>query len=81
MPKPLPRVPLIEGPFILRRELLTMVPHSMATVDRLGAKGQFPKRFRLEPTNRVAWLRREVSAYLRHLAKRRQPAQEDLPSA
>ena len=77
----MPRVPLIEGPFILRRELLTMVPHSMATVDRLEAKGQFPKRFRLEPTNRVAWLRREVSAYLRHLAKRRQPAQEDLPSA
>ena len=81
MPKPLPRVPHIEGPFILRRELLTMVPHSMATVDRLEAKGQFPKRIRLEPTNRVAWLRREVSAYLRHLAKRRQPAQEDLPSA
>jgi predicted DNA-binding transcriptional regulator AlpA len=44
-----------------------MVPHSMATVDRLEAKGQFPKRFRLEPTNRVAWLRREVTAYLRHL--------------
>ena len=51
MPKPLPRVPHIEGPFILRRELLTMVPHSMATVDRLEAKGQFPKRIRLEPTN------------------------------
>src|SRR5262245_33555048 len=78
MPKPLPRVPHIEGPFILRRELLTMVPHSMATVDRLEAKGQFPKRIRLEPTNRVAWLRREVTAYLRHLAKRRQSAaQED----
>jgi predicted DNA-binding transcriptional regulator AlpA len=67
MPKPLPRVPHIEGPLILRRELLTMVPHSMATVDRLEAKGQFPKRIRLEPTNRVAWLRREVTAYLRHL--------------
>src|SRR5262249_23941934 len=78
MPKPLPRVPDIEGPFILRAELLTMVPHSMATVDRMEAKGQFPKRIRLEPTNRVAWLRREVRGYLIHLAKRRQSAaQED----
>ena len=81
MPKPLPRVPYVESPFVLRPELLTVVPHSMATIDRLEAKGQFPKRIRLEPTNRVAWLRREVTAYLRHLAKRRQPAQEDLPSA
>ena len=81
MPKPLPRVPNVESPFVLRAEVLTVVPHSMATIDRLEAKGQFPKRIRLEPTNRVAWLRREVSAYLRHLAKRRQPAQEDLPSA
>jgi len=81
MPKPLPRVPNVESPFVLRAELLTVVPHSMATIDRLEAKGQFPKRIRLEPTSRVAWLRREVTAYLRHLAKRRQPAQEDLPSA
>ena len=78
MPKPSPRVPHVESPFVLRAELLTVVPHSMATVDRLEAKGQFPKRFRLEPTNRVAWLRREVTAYLRHLAKGRHSAvQED----
>src|SRR5215475_9465976 len=81
MPKPLPRVPHVESPFVLRAELLTMVPHSMATIDRLEARGQFPKRIRLEPTNRVAWLRRELTGYLRHLAKRRPPAQEDLPSA
>jgi predicted DNA-binding transcriptional regulator AlpA len=74
----LPRVPHIESPFLQRAELLTLVPHSMATIDRLEARGQFPKRIRLEPTNRVAWLRREVTAYLRHFAKRRQPAaQED----
>ena len=73
MPKPLPRVPHVESPFLLRAELLTMVPHSMATVDRLEAEGKFPKRIRLEPTNRVAWLRREVTAYLRHLANRRRP--------
>jgi predicted DNA-binding transcriptional regulator AlpA len=78
MPKPLPRVPHVESPFLLRAELLTVVPHSMATIDRLEADGKFPKRIRLEPTNRVAWLRREVTAYLRHLANRRRPpAQED----
>ena len=50
----------------------------MSTIDRLEAEGQFPGRIRLEPTNRVAWLRREVTGYLRHLAKRRQSAaQED----
>jgi len=78
MPKPLPRVPHVASPFLLRAELLTVVPHSMATIDRLEAEGKFPKRIRLEPTNRVAWLRREVTAYLRHLANRRRPrAQED----
>src|SRR6516162_2794291 len=78
MPKPLPRVPHVESPFVLRPELLTVVPLSMATIDRLEANGQFPKRIRLEPTSRVGWLRREVTAYLRHLAKRRQSVAEDV---
>jgi predicted DNA-binding transcriptional regulator AlpA len=78
MPKPLPRVPHVESPFLLRAELLSLVPFSMASIDRLEGKGQFPKRIRLEPTNRVAWLRREVTGYLRHLARRRESvAQED----
>ena len=77
VPKPLPRVPLVESPFVLRPELLTVVPLSMATIDRLEANGQFPKRIRLEPTSRVGWLRREVTAYLRHLAKRRQSAAKE----
>jgi predicted DNA-binding transcriptional regulator AlpA len=81
MPKPLPRVPHVESPFVLRAELLTMVPHSMATVDRLEGKGQFPSRIRLEPTSRVGWLRREVMAYLRHLAKRRQSVAKDPEAA
>ena len=81
MPKPLPRVPHIESPFVLRPELLTVVPLSMATIDRLEANGQFPKRIRLEPTTRVGWLRREVTAYLRHLAKRRPSAAEDVEAA
>jgi predicted DNA-binding transcriptional regulator AlpA len=78
MPKPLRRLPGVKSPFVLRVELLTVVPHSMSTIDRLEAEGQFPRRIRLEPTNRVAWLRREVTAYLRHLGRRRQSAaQED----
>jgi predicted DNA-binding transcriptional regulator AlpA len=74
MPKPLPRVPHVESPFVLRAELLSLVPFSMASIDRLEGKGQFPKRIRLGPTSRVGWLRREVMAYLRHLANRRQSA-------
>jgi len=74
MPKPLPRVPHVESPFVLRAELLSTVPLSQSTIDRLEAEEQFPKRIRLEPTNRVAWLRREVKAYLRHLAQRGQLA-------
>jgi predicted DNA-binding transcriptional regulator AlpA len=77
MPKPLPRVPHIESPFFLRPELLTVVPHSMSTIDRLEADGKFPKRLRLEPTTRVGWLRREVTAYLRQLAKRRHSTAEE----
>ena len=77
MPKPLPRVPHVESPFVLRAELLTLVPHSMSTIDRLEAERQFPKRIRLEPTNRVGWLRSEVIAYLRHLAKRRRSAAQE----
>jgi predicted DNA-binding transcriptional regulator AlpA len=77
MPKPLPRIPHVESPFIGRRELLTLVPHSMSTIDRLEAQGKFPKRIRLEPTIRVAWLRREITAHLRHLSKRRQSAAQE----
>ena len=73
----MPRVSHVESPFLLRAELLTVVPHSMATIDRLEAKGQFPKRIRLEPTTRVAWVRREVTGYLRGLAKRKQPTPKE----
>src|SRR5215469_3418903 len=68
-------MPKRRGP---RAELLSLVPLSMSTIDRLEAEGKFPGRIRLEPTNRVAWLRREVTGYLRHLGRRRQSApQED----
>ena len=77
MPKPVRRLPGVESPFVLRAELLTLVPHSMSTIDRLEAEGRFPRRIPLEPTNRVAWLRREVTGYLRHLAKRSQSAVQE----
>src|SRR5215831_7640837 len=77
MPKPLRRLPGVESPFVLRAELLTLVPHSMSTIDRLEAEGQFPGRIRLEPTNRVAWVRREVTAYLRYLATHRRSAAQE----
>jgi predicted DNA-binding transcriptional regulator AlpA len=77
MPKPLRRLPGVESPFVLRAELLTLVPHSMSTIDRLEAEDQFPGRIRLDPTNRVAWVRREVTAYLRQLAKRRPPPMQE----
>jgi predicted DNA-binding transcriptional regulator AlpA len=77
MPKPLRRLPGVESPFVLRAELLTLVPLSMSTIDRLEGEGRFPGRIRLEPTNRVAWVRREVTAYLRHLARRRRSATQE----
>src|SRR5215472_9215628 len=72
MPKPLPRVPHVESPFVQRAELLTLVPQSMSTIDRLEAEGQFPKRIRLEPTNRVAWVRRKITS--RRLMRSLSPA-------
>jgi predicted DNA-binding transcriptional regulator AlpA len=64
---------------MLRPELLEMVPHSMSTIDRLEAAGEFPKRVRLEPTNRAAWYRREVKAYVRRLFRHRQPSPSEDP--
>jgi prophage regulatory protein len=72
MPRPLPRLPHVQSPLLSRAELLSTVPLSQSTIDRLESQGQFPKRIRL-PTNRVAWLRREVMAYLRQLATRSRP--------
>jgi predicted DNA-binding transcriptional regulator AlpA len=76
MPKPPPLHTYVERPIMLRPELLATVPYSMSTVDRLEARGEFPKRVRLEPTNRVGWVRREVKKHLRRFTKRR-PGQSD----
>ena len=63
-------------PVVLRAELLTLVPHSMSTIDRLEAKSQFPKH----PPGAYkscGRLRREVAGYLRHFAKRTQSAAKE----
>ena len=54
-------VPHVESPFVLRAELLTLDSTLDVDVDRMEAESQFPKRILLEPTNRVAWLRSEVT--------------------
>ena len=70
MPKPLPRLPHVECPFVLRAELLSLVPYSMSTIDRLEAQGKFPKRILLPPGKRKGWVRREIKQHLRQLARR-----------
>ena len=49
---------------IRSEELLTMVPYSANHIRRLEAAGTFPRRLRIG-SNRVAWLREEVDAWLR----------------
>jgi predicted DNA-binding transcriptional regulator AlpA len=43
----------------------------MSSIDNLEKIGAFPSRFRLEPTVRVAWLRREVERWLTERAHKR----------
>jgi predicted DNA-binding transcriptional regulator AlpA len=57
--------------YLTRHELLAMVPLCMSTIDDLEKRGIFPSRFRLEPTARVVWKRREVLKFIEERAKRR----------
>jgi predicted DNA-binding transcriptional regulator AlpA len=43
----------------------------MSSIDNLEKGGVFPSRFRLEPTTRVAWKRREVEKWLAKRACKR----------
>ena len=43
----------------------------MSSIDNLEKAGVFPSRFRLEPTTRVAWKRREVEKWLAQRARKR----------
>src|SRR5262245_36237269 len=65
------RTPLPPREYLTRRELLSIVPLSRTTIDDLERRGEFPSRFVLTPTNRVAWKRSEVVKFLRDRAKRR----------
>ena len=62
--------------YLTRRDLLALVPLSMAAIDNLERAGVFPKRFRIEPTTRVAWKRREVAKFIEARAARRVHAAE-----
>jgi len=59
------------GAYLNRVELLTLVPLSMSSIDNLEKGGVFPSRFRLEPTTRVAWKRREIEKWLAKRACKR----------
>jgi predicted DNA-binding transcriptional regulator AlpA len=74
------KTPPTQRDYLTRHELLAMMPLGMSSIDQLEKKGIFPKRFRLEPLQRVAWPRREVEAFLRLRAKRR-PGQSYLGAA
>jgi predicted DNA-binding transcriptional regulator AlpA len=65
--------PPAQGPpdYLNRVELLALVPLSMSSIDNLEKGGVFPSRFRLEPTTRVAWKRREVEKWLAKRAAKR----------
>ena len=67
------RVPRPQPPsdYLVRHELLALVPLSMSTIDSLERRGLFPSRFKLVPTTRVAWKRREVVRFIEQRAKQR----------
>lgn len=57
--------------YVTRHELLAIVPLCMSSIDNLEKLGIFPSRFRIEPTRRVAWKRREVEKFLEARARKR----------
>jgi predicted DNA-binding transcriptional regulator AlpA len=66
LPQPLP-----PRDYLTRHELLAMVPLCMSTIDTLEKRGIFPSRFKLQPTSRVVWKRREVVRFMEQRASRR----------
>ena len=57
--------------YLTRYELLALVPLSMSSIDNLEKSGVFPSRFRIEPTTRVAWKRKEVERFMAQRAAKR----------
>lgn len=60
--------------FIVRAELRRLVPYSMQHILRLEKRGQFPARVAIG-TNRVAWVRTEVMAWIETRMRLRQVGQ------
>jgi predicted DNA-binding transcriptional regulator AlpA len=80
--RPPPPVPEGLREYLRRRELLAVVPLSMATIDALEKMGAFPARIVLTPTTRVVWRRREVEKFLEDRARNRaKPARSKAASA
>ena len=67
---PPPKTALI-GAYLTKRELVTLVPLSLSTIDRLEQRGAFPRRFVIEPTTRVVWKRSEVEKFMEQRAAKR----------
>jgi predicted DNA-binding transcriptional regulator AlpA len=66
-----PQQPHAPSDYLTRHELLALVPLCMSSIDDLERRGIFPSRFKLEPTTRVAWKRREVVRFMEQRARRR----------
>ena len=75
---PLPGLPL---DYLTRAELLALVPLSMSSIDNLEKAGVFPSRFRIEPTTRVAWKRKEVERFMDQRSRKRVHTKEGEQSA
>ena len=63
--------PLPMREYLTRRELLALVPLSMSSITNLEKAGVFPARFKIAPTSKVAWVRREVVQFMESRARKR----------
>ena len=57
--------------YLTRREMLTLVPLGMSSIDNLERAGLFPQRIQMTPTRRVVWRRSEVEKFLEERARNR----------
>jgi len=71
---------LPEPYFILRGELLRLIPYSIQHIGRLEERFQFPRRVEIG-RNRVAWVRTEVMAWLSARLVSRPQAPQSPPAA
>ena len=57
---------IMKPSFYTRKDVLSLTTLSRSTIDRLEAKGKFPKRIRLTP-NRVVWLPIHIDKWIKEL--------------